>query len=46
MGRPLQASRNRGWFGATVVDENRLAVVGGLGEDNERLGDIWALEFA
>jgi hypothetical protein len=36
----------RGWFGATVVDENRLAVVGGLGEDNERLGDVWILEFA
>lgn len=36
----------RGWFGATAVDDRVLAVVGGLGEDNERLDDIWTLEFA
>jgi hypothetical protein len=36
----------RGWFGATAVSDSVLAVVGGLGEDNERLGDMWALEFA
>lgn len=36
----------RGWFGAAVaVGPGRLAVVGGLGEDNERLGDAWVLEF-
>ncbi|CAG8602442.1 10335_t:CDS:10, partial [Scutellospora calospora] len=31
----------RGWFGAAAVGQGRLAVVGGLGEDNERLGDAW-----
>jgi len=36
----------RGWFGATAVSDHVLAVVGGLGEDNERLNDIWTLEFA
>jgi hypothetical protein len=35
----------RGWFGAAAVGPGRLAVVGGLGEDNERLGDAWVLEF-
>ena len=35
----------RGWFGAVTVGPGRLAVVGGLGEDNERLGDAWVLEF-
>lgn len=36
----------RGWFGATAVSDRVLAVVGGLGEDNERLDDAWTLEFA
>ncbi|KAM0705951.1 hypothetical protein Q7P35_007311 [Cladosporium inversicolor] len=36
----------RGWFGATAVSDRVLAVVGGLGEDNERLDDVWTLEFA
>lgn len=35
----------RGWFGATAIDESSLAVVGGLGEDNERLSDAWILSF-
>ena len=35
----------RGWFGATAVSDHVLAVVGGLGEDNERLSDMWTLEF-
>ena len=35
----------RGWFGAAAAGPGRLAVVGGLGEDNERLGDAWVLEF-
>lgn len=35
----------RGWFGAAVNGERRLVVLGGLGEDNERLDDAWALEF-
>jgi hypothetical protein len=35
----------RGWFGAAAVGPGQLAVVGGLGEDNERLGDAWVLEF-
>ena len=36
----------RGWFGATAVGESVVAVVGGLGEDNERLEDMWTIEFA
>jgi hypothetical protein len=40
-GRPAP----RGWFGAAAVGPGRLAVVGGLGEDNERLGDAWVLEL-
>lgn len=35
----------RGWFGATPINESSLAVVGGLGEDNERLSDAWILSF-
>lgn len=40
-GEPLP----RGWFGAVVVGESKVVVVGGLGEDNDRLGDAWCLEF-
>ena len=36
----------RGWFGAIAVSDRVLTVVGGLGEDNERLDDVWTLEFA
>lgn len=36
----------RGWFGAAAVSDRVLAVVGGLGEDNERLDDVWTLDFA
>ncbi|PCD41252.1 hypothetical protein AU210_003809 [Fusarium oxysporum f. sp. radicis-cucumerinum] len=39
----------RGWFDANVArGENEKDVVivhGGLGEDNQRLGDVWALRF-
>ncbi|EKJ76590.1 hypothetical protein FPSE_03256 [Fusarium pseudograminearum CS3096] len=39
----------RGWFDADVVkaEDAKGAVVvhGGLGEDNERLGDVWCLQF-
>ncbi|EXK46141.1 hypothetical protein FOXG_07496 [Fusarium oxysporum f. sp. lycopersici 4287] len=39
----------RGWFDADVArDENGKDVVivhGGLGEDNQRLGDVWTLRF-
>ncbi|KAM0712041.1 hypothetical protein Q7P37_011135 [Cladosporium fusiforme] len=35
----------RGWFGVAVVDESGVVVVGGLGEDNDRLGDAWSLDF-
>ncbi|KAF4956369.1 hypothetical protein FGADI_3946 [Fusarium gaditjirri] len=40
----------RGWFDADVArDEDgkdMVIVHGGLGEDNQRLGDVWALRFA
>lgn len=38
----------RGWFAADVVPgkRDRIVVQGGLAEDNERLGDVWVLEFA
>ncbi|KAK7520618.1 hypothetical protein IWZ03DRAFT_393333 [Phyllosticta citriasiana] len=39
----------RGWFSATVQNAERPSTVfihGGLGEDNERLGDLWQLDFA
>lgn len=39
----------RGWFGGAVVgggnDVERMVVVGGLGGDNERIGDAWELRF-
>ena len=38
----------RGWFDADVVTvqgKEAVAVVGGLGESNERLSDLWVLEF-
>ncbi|KAK6501457.1 hypothetical protein TWF481_009295 [Arthrobotrys musiformis] len=38
----------RGWFAADVVQvEGKDGVVlhGGLGEDNQRLGDVWLLKF-
>lgn len=35
----------RGWFDAAAISDGLLAVVGGLGEDNERLDDAWALKF-
>ncbi|KAJ4136513.1 hypothetical protein NW768_004128 [Fusarium equiseti] len=35
----------RGWFDADVT-ENGIVVHGGLGEDNERLGDVWVLKFS
>lgn len=36
----------RGWFDADVAAANAIVVHGGLGESNDRLGDIWRLEFA
>jgi hypothetical protein len=36
----------RGWFDADVAAGNAIIVHGGLGESNNRLGDIWRLEFA
>lgn len=38
----------RGWFDADVVTsdgKDSIAVGGGLGESNERLGDLWLLRF-
>jgi hypothetical protein len=40
----------RGWFDADVVKgegmgNDSVIVHGGLGEDNERLGDVWMLKF-
>ncbi|KAF7717308.1 Uncharacterized protein PECH_005088 [Penicillium ucsense] len=36
----------RGWFDADVMSSSAVIVHGGLGESNERLGDVWKLEFA
>ncbi|KAJ6109457.1 hypothetical protein N7486_001692 [Penicillium sp. IBT 16267x] len=36
----------RGWFDADVAASDAIVVHGGLGESNDRLGDIWRLEFA
>ncbi|KAL1599366.1 hypothetical protein SLS59_006383 [Nothophoma quercina] len=41
---------NRGWFDADVVKgeglgNDSVVVHGGLGEDNERLDDVWLLKF-
>ncbi|CAG8889773.1 unnamed protein product [Penicillium egyptiacum] len=35
----------RGWFDADVFDAGSIVVHGGLGESNDRLGDLWTLEF-
>lgn len=35
----------RGWFDADVFGEDAIVVQGGLGEDNERLRDVWTVEF-
>lgn len=36
----------RGWFAADALSESGVIVHGGLAESNERLGDIWRLDFA
>ncbi|KAL4995472.1 hypothetical protein BDV10DRAFT_174580 [Aspergillus recurvatus] len=36
---------SRGWFDADVLEGSRIVVHGGLAESNERLGDLWLLEF-
>lgn len=40
----------RGWFDADVVrganGDDVVAIHGGLGEDNQRLGDVWTLAFS
>ncbi|KAK5737241.1 hypothetical protein LTR17_006853 [Elasticomyces elasticus] len=46
-GKALPAAR--GWFDADVIETSTgeaVAVSGGLGEQNERLGDTWLLTFA
>ncbi|KAL4924105.1 Kelch repeat protein [Aspergillus undulatus] len=42
-----EAPPARGWFDADVmgVSESRIVVHGGLAESNERLGDVWILDF-
>jgi hypothetical protein len=43
-----ETPRGRGWFDADVVKiegKDAVVVVGGLGEGNERLDDLWILEF-
>ncbi|KAJ5508979.1 hypothetical protein N7527_011122 [Penicillium freii] len=35
----------RGWFDGDVLDDGSIVVHGGLGESNNRLGDVWTLEF-
>lgn len=35
----------RGWFGADVVGKDAIIVQGGLGESNNRLGDVWTFTF-
>lgn len=35
----------RGWFAADVVDDSRVLIQGGLSTSNERLDDVWLLEF-
>lgn len=36
----------RGWFDADVAASNSIIVHGGLGESNDRLGDVWKFVFA
>jgi hypothetical protein len=36
----------RGWFDADVVGTSTVVVHGGLGESNDRMGDVWAIEFS
>jgi len=41
----------RGWFGADALQakggsNDSVVIVGGLGEDNQRLSDVWLLEFS
>ncbi|KAL4905634.1 hypothetical protein BDW74DRAFT_167802 [Aspergillus multicolor] len=36
---------SRGWFDADVLGESDIIVHGGLAESNERLGDVWLLQF-
>lgn len=35
----------RGWFDADVVGTGTIVVHGGLGESNDRLGDVWTIDF-
>lgn len=36
----------RGWFGSDVVGTNAVVVHGGLVESNDRLCDLWNIEFS
>ncbi|RDW68793.1 Kelch repeat protein [Aspergillus mulundensis] len=40
-----EATPARGWFDADVLGESGIVVHGGLAESNERLGDVWLLQF-
>ncbi|KAL4785052.1 hypothetical protein BJX76DRAFT_367203 [Aspergillus varians] len=43
-----KAPPSRGWFAADVVNDSSPATIivhGGLAESNERLGDVWLLQF-
>ncbi|EKV05113.1 Kelch repeat protein [Penicillium digitatum PHI26] len=35
----------RGWYDGDVLEDSSVVVHGGLGESNNRLGDVWTLEF-
>jgi hypothetical protein len=35
----------RGWFDADVVSQSEILLLGGLGEANDRLSDVWLLKF-
>ena len=40
--------QGRGWFDADIIQldgKDAIVVSGGLGEDNERLDDLWVLHF-
>lgn len=36
----------RGWFDADVTSTSTIVVHGGLGESNERLGDVWTIDLS
>lgn len=44
-GQGVEVPASRGWFDADVLGAKTVIVQGGLGESNNRLGDVWSLEF-